>query len=229
MDFLFAKHLFIDTNVLLSFYHFAGDDLEELKKLIVLLEQKKVTLYVPRQVISEFNRNREIKIADGLKRFKEQRLSFQFPQICRDYPEYEKLRHLQHDYEAEHAKLLNRLNQDISAYELKGDRITSELFRLGTKIECSDTLVERARTRFDLGNPPGKKGSLGDAVNWEALLSDVPENTDLHFISEDRDFSSALNEEVFNGFLAVEWTKKKGSTLIFYKRISAFFKVFSGH
>jgi rRNA-processing protein FCF1 len=224
MDFLTAKHLFIDTNVLLSFYHFAGDDLEELKKLIVLLEQKKVKLYLPSQVIAEFNRNREAKIADGLKRFKEQRLSLQFPQMCRDYAEYEKLRQLQRAYETEHATLLNRLNEDITAYDLKADRITSELFRLGKQIDCSDALVGRARNRFDLGNPPGKKGSLGDALNWEALLSDVPEKSDLHFISEDRDFSSALNAEVFSGFLAEEWTKKKESTLIFYKRISAFFK-----
>ena len=28
MDFLTAKHVFIDTNVPLSFYHYSGDDLE---------------------------------------------------------------------------------------------------------------------------------------------------------------------------------------------------------
>lgn len=55
MDFLTAKHVFIDTNVLLSFYHYSGDDLEELKKLVVLLEQKKVKLYLPSQVLIEFS------------------------------------------------------------------------------------------------------------------------------------------------------------------------------
>jgi hypothetical protein len=40
-------HLFIDTNILLSFYHFANDDLEELEKLIVLVKEKKVMLYIP--------------------------------------------------------------------------------------------------------------------------------------------------------------------------------------
>ena len=40
-------YLFIDTNIFLSFYHFTKEDLEELKKLGVLLKQKKVILYLP--------------------------------------------------------------------------------------------------------------------------------------------------------------------------------------
>ena len=63
-------HLFIDTNVLLSFFHVSSDDLEELKKLVVLLGQKKAQLYVPVQVKMEFRRNREAKVADALRRFR---------------------------------------------------------------------------------------------------------------------------------------------------------------
>jgi predicted nucleic acid-binding protein len=113
--------LFIDSNVLLSFYHFTGDDLEELKKLIVLLEKKKLRLYLPSQVVSEFRRNRESKIADTLKRLKEQRLNLQFPQICKDYAEYAALRELQKSYEAQHAALLNKLSEDI---ENRSSRLT---------------------------------------------------------------------------------------------------------
>ena len=39
-------NLFIDTNIFLSFYHLSSDDLEELRKLAALLEQKKATLYL---------------------------------------------------------------------------------------------------------------------------------------------------------------------------------------
>jgi predicted nucleic acid-binding protein len=42
--------------------------LEELKKLTVLLEQKKLRLYLPSQVVAEFRRNREAKIADALNK-----------------------------------------------------------------------------------------------------------------------------------------------------------------
>ena len=88
-------NLFIDTNIFLSFYHFTSDDLEELKKLRVLLEEQALTLLIPRQVINEFRRNRQNKIADALNRLQGQRLNLQFPQVCKDYDEYVLLRDLQ--------------------------------------------------------------------------------------------------------------------------------------
>lgn len=217
-------NLFLDTNILLSFFHYAGDDLEELKKLVVLLEQGKVRLYVPSQVLAEFRRNRESKIADALKKLKEQRLNLQFPQICKDYEEYTALRILQKEYETRHAALLKQLGEDIEGHKLKADDIISQLFKLAVKIDCDDPLIQKARTRYDLGNPPGKDGSLGDALNWEALLKAVHDKADLHFISDDKDFCSALNEDAFNGFLYEEWCETKDSKLMFYKRLSAFFK-----
>lgn len=217
-------NLFIDTNILLSFYHYTSDELEELKKLIVLIEQGKVQLFVPAHVITEFKRNREQKIADALKKLKEQRLNLQYPQICKDYPEYEELRTLNRSYEERHVALMNKLAADIESFSLKADHITSQLFALAQKVACGVPVVMLARTRRDIGNPPGKKESLGDAINWEALLQAVPTADDLHFISDDRDFCSPLDEELFSGFLINEWVERKKSGLVFYKRISAFFK-----
>ncbi|WP_168928006.1 PIN domain-containing protein, partial [Chitinophaga terrae (ex Kim and Jung 2007)] len=71
-------HLYIDTNAYLTFYHMSSDDLEELKKLDVLIKDKRIKLYLPQQTIDEFRRNREVKIADALKRFKEEKLTNQF-------------------------------------------------------------------------------------------------------------------------------------------------------
>jgi predicted nucleic acid-binding protein len=217
-------HLFLDTNILLSFFHYAGDDLEELKKLIVLIEKGKVRLYIPRQVLSEFGRNREVKIADALKKLKEQRLNLQFPQICKDYGEYNTLRKLQKDYETQHAALLQKLRNDIVNHTLKADAIIAQLFKLAVVIDCGDDLIHKARTRFDLGNPPGKDGSLGDALNWEALMAGVPEKVALYFISDDKDYCSPLDEDSFSEFLSEEWTSRKNSKIIFYKRLSLFFK-----
>lgn len=86
-----GENLFLDTNTYLSFYHYSSDDLEELRKLAVLLQQKKLVLCLPRQVVDEFRRNRDAKIADALKRFRDEKLS-EFPQMCKDYPEYEAAR-----------------------------------------------------------------------------------------------------------------------------------------
>ena len=85
-------NLFIDTNILLSFYHLSSDDLEELKKLGVLLRQKQITLWLPEQTIVEFKRNRANKIADALKRMEEQHIHMQFPQLAKEYDEYQILK-----------------------------------------------------------------------------------------------------------------------------------------
>jgi predicted nucleic acid-binding protein len=63
-----AKTLFIDTNILLSFYHLTSEDLEELRKLIALVGSKRIELVLTQQIKDEFKRNRSAKIADALKR-----------------------------------------------------------------------------------------------------------------------------------------------------------------
>ena len=55
--------LFIDTNIFLSFYEFTKDDLEELKKLSRMLAEDELTLLLPSQVVDEFWRNRDERIA----------------------------------------------------------------------------------------------------------------------------------------------------------------------
>ncbi len=61
-------NVFIDTNVFLSFCHLTNYDLEELRKLKVLLEKGNVVLHLLDQTVDESRRNRESKIADALKR-----------------------------------------------------------------------------------------------------------------------------------------------------------------
>ncbi len=60
------KNLFIDTNTFLSFYHLTNEDLEELKKLVVLIDSSEIRLFVPQQVKNEFVRNRGNKIVDAM-------------------------------------------------------------------------------------------------------------------------------------------------------------------
>lgn len=217
-------NLFIDTNVYLSFYHLTNDDLEELHKLAIFVREKRINLLIPQQVIEEFRRNRENKIADSLKRLQQQKLNLQFPQICKDYEEYTLLRNLQKEYDKNHAALLKRIAEDVGSESLKADTTIRELFELGNLIRTSEQLISRSRNRVDMGNPPGKKGSLGDAINWEALLAEVVEGENLFFITDDHDYCSPLDDNLFDAYLLEEWTRKKKSSLIFYKRLSLFFK-----
>lgn len=62
--------LFIDTNVLLSFYYLTSEDIEELKKLVALVKNKEISLIVPKQVEDEFWRNRGGKISDAMKKLR---------------------------------------------------------------------------------------------------------------------------------------------------------------
>ena len=76
--------------------------------------------------------------------------------------------------------------------------------------------------RMDIGNPPGKRDSLGDAINWVTLLDVVPEEEELHVISEDGDFYSQLDDKKINPFLSEEWSKKKKSSIRLYRTLSEF-------
>ncbi len=219
-----SLNLFIDTNILLSFYHLTSDDLEELKKLSVLLDKRRVRLFVPDQVIHEFRRNRESKIADALKGLRKQALNLQFPQLCKDYGEYSTLRGLQKEYEKEHKNLLDAIAVDLATESLKADTIIAELFSLAEIVACGETVFERAKQRCERGNPPGKPGSLGDALIWETLLIALPKREELHFVTDDHDYVSALDERIFSRFLASEWETAKKAELKFYARLSHFFK-----
>lgn len=216
-------NLFIDTNIYLSFYHFTNDDLEELQKLVALVCGGAVNLLLPEQVVNEFTRNRANKIADALKRLREQRLSHGFPQLCKGYEEYENLVRALQQCEKSHARLLSRLTEDGAQGSLKADAIIQELFKVAKLPPTSSVVVDRARLRMDLGNPPGKKGSLGDAVIWETLLEVVAKGEDLYLVCGDNDYFSPLGDDLLDPYLLQEWSTSKGSQLWAYRRLSSFF------
>jgi predicted nucleic acid-binding protein len=216
--------LFIDTNILLSFYSLNQEDLAELNKLIEAIDRQQITLLLTEQLIDEFNRNREQRIDGAIKSLRNQTFNPQFPQLCEDYSEVELLRDSLKHYEQIHVTLINKIIADIKAKDLKADRIVRSLFSSGKKLVANLDILDRARFRMGVGNPPGKNNSLGDAINWECLLDNTPAGEDLYFITGDKDFASALNEDEFSDFLLNEWHDKKQTKINFYKRLSGFCK-----
>lgn len=216
--------LFIDTNIFLSFYHYSSEDLEELKKLGVLISQGRAELYLPEQVRDEFARNRATKINDALRNIRSLKLSIPLPQIAKDYPEYGIARKALAEADRLMAQLQAKMDADIANVSLKADRTIAELFEKATRIPTDSALVALARQRVDLGNPPGKNNSHGDAINWEALLKSVPDGEDLYFITDDGDYQSPLDSDLFDPFLGDEWLRRKKSSIRFHKRLSGFFK-----
>jgi len=218
------KYLYIDTNVYLTFYHFSNEDLKELKKLIALINTDNIKLYLPRQTQNEFDRNREVKIADSLDKIRSTKLNNQFPMICHNYEEYEAMKKAIKQFDTNKNKLLEKLQHDAENETLLADDVLNQLFSKAFFIETSKEILNRAKTRFDIGNPPGKDKSYGDAVNWETLLDGVPENYDIHFVSDDKDYYSKLNDKKFSDYLLKEWENFKNSKLHHYRRLTDFFK-----
>ena len=202
-------NIFIDTNIFLAFYYFTSDDLVQLNKLIILLRHRKVVLWLPQQVVSEFQRNREKRIFDALKSLNEQKLTSRFPALCKEYEEYDELRACQKEYNQKFTALTKRIKQDVSDNKLKADEIINTLFGLGKRLSTGEEVVKLARLRFDIGNPPGKDKSLGDAINWEALLTKAPEYEAMHVISKDGDFYSVMDDQSGKPFLCTEWREVK--------------------
>lgn len=218
------RNLYIDTNVFLTFYHFSNEDLEELKKLIALINTDNIRLYIPEQTKNEFNRNREVKIADSLDKLRGAKLGNQFPMICHSYEEYDLMKKAIKNYETNKSKLLEKLQHDAENETLLADEVLNQLFSKAITIDTSDEILNQSILRYDVGNPPGKDKSYGDAINWESLLNKAPNDFDLYFISDDKDYYSKLNDKKFNEYLLKEWKTKKNSELHYFRRLTEFFK-----
>ncbi|MBD5779651.1 DUF4935 domain-containing protein [Pelagicoccus sp. NFK12] len=217
-------HVFIDTNILLNFFHFTKDELSALGDVFASHERGAAKVHLTVQVRDEFRRNREKKISDALKKYKETVRSVQFPSFMKPYEQYTEIRSLSNKMQAASKELLEKLNEDISTKSLHADQLISKIFEESDFSSLPEEYYARAKARMDMGNPPGKNGSIGDAINWLILLDKVPETEDLHIISEDGDFYSILDDSKAHPFLIEEWKEKKNSELHTYRTLDSFLK-----
>ena len=218
-------NLFIDANIFLSFYHMTSEDLDQLNQLPTLLKDDPLRLYLTDQVKHEVERNREKQIADAMTTLRHHKYKFTFPHMCKGYEEYEQIHdRLLRDCTEAHNTLIERLEEDIREEQLDADKSIRAVFEAALAVPTTVESLDRARTRKELGNPPGKRNSLGDPLNWELLLDALPQMQDLYLISRDGDFKSSLNDDRLHSFLDNEWTERKESKLHFYGTLTGFFK-----
>lgn len=215
-------HVFIDTNILLSFYHFSKDELDALNDVFASHEHGSAKVHLTQQVCDEFRRNRENKIIDALKRFKEVRFSPQLPSFMKGYEEFDEIRKLSSELQKKSKSILEKVHDDISSKKLLADQLIKDIFERSEIITTTDEVFNKASMRISIGNPPGKNNSIGDAINWCILLESVPDGEDLYVISQDGDFYSFINEEAVHPFLDEEWAEFKKSKLYVYRTLSRF-------
>lgn len=217
-------HVFIDTNILLNFFRYSKDQLDALNKVFASHEHGTTTVYLTRQIYDEFKRNRENKIKDAITRFEEVKFSAQLPSFMKIYQEYDSIHKLSKDLESLRKSILEKARVDIVKKNLLADQLIEDIFARETFFETTPDIFATANMRNVLGNPPGKKGSIGDAINWTILLQNVPNKESLHIISDDGDFYSILTEGAVHPYLEEEWSNTKNASLYVYKSLNAFMK-----
>jgi predicted nucleic acid-binding protein len=207
-------NVYIDAQRWLSIYEFSSDNHEQFGKLNELIDNNEIKVFLPEQTYEEVLRNRENKIENALKQFNKLNIPA-IPNLCKGYDEYETFKELINHLEIFHRDFLRKIQEDINTKQLYADKILDELFIKINKIPRNQGLIEKAKIRFDIGNPPGKEKSYGDAINWETLLEAVPNGENIFFISSDKDYKSVLDEVKLNQYLNDEWNKTKESEIFF--------------
>jgi predicted nucleic acid-binding protein len=217
-------HVFIDTNIFLSFYHYSNDELDALHDVFTDHEHGSATVYVTEQVMDEFVRNRDSKIKDALKKFNDSKINPQFPSFMKGYKEYDQIRDLAKKVEKLSKAILKKVNDHIEKQTLPADKLIASIFADFSITKITGKSFSAAHMRVLRGNPPGKNGSIGDALNWEILLEKVPKDNDIHIVSADGDFYSKLDEHRASDFLVKEWKAKKSKSVYVYHTLSEFTK-----
>ena len=215
-------HVFIDTNIFLRFFQYSKDDLGKLKDVFAHHEQGSARVHLTQQVRDEFSRNREAKISDSLKRFERQGSVLQLPNFMRPYSEFDEIVKLSRDLQEKIKSIEALTKSDIRDHKLLADNVIGEIFDATQAVQIDSETLTQASSRVAIGNPPGKPGSLGDAINWLLLLKHVPDQSDLHIVSEDGDFYSVLYEDAPHPFLYSEWQCRKSSKLYVYRTLTKF-------
>ncbi|MGB8260121.1 MAG: PIN domain-containing protein [Terracidiphilus sp.] len=216
-------HLFIDTNVLLGFFAFAQDDIKELEKLVSLIEAGHVKLYLTQQVVDEFYRNREVKLSESITNFHPLQKGG-CPKFMHSLDEYKDYKTSLSEFEKAFNVLTKRAKESANSRTLLADALFERLVGVAGVTKAKDEAYESAVRRSNLGNPPGKSGSIGDGLNWEVLLNEASGGVDLHLISKDGDYASKLNPKEARGFLIDEWKTMKRGSLYLYEYIGQFFE-----
>lgn len=215
-------HLFVDTNVLLDFYSYTKDDLDQLQSLIDNIHPQGIRLHLPQHVLNELERNREAKLKTSAEQFKKESCPTAIPRHMEDYPQAKEYKDAVDAALKLRVFLINQAATDAGNRTLAADKKIDFLVKEKAEVYPEDgEAYLRALERMHKGNPPGKSGSVGDQYNWEVMLKKIP-NEDLHIVSKDGDYSSLLNSDKPHPFLQKEWWDKKQSNLHIYKELRTF-------
>lgn len=216
--------LFLDANIYLDFYRYGDDDLAEIGKLLILVIDGDVKLLSNNHLTDEIARNRDAVLARSFSELTSSKLSIRTPNYCERFDDYKLLNEKLKELNKIHGNLVKSVKEKIDKKKLPADILIDSLMTRATKLQVSEEILQKAGLRVKLGNPPGKNGSLGDALHWECLLG---ANTvyNVSIVSKDADFASELDRKKVKDFLFCEWrrTRPHGRVTL-YPSLTEYFK-----
>jgi predicted nucleic acid-binding protein len=164
--------VFVDTNVLLDFYRFSGGNASE---MLQQLDAHKNEIILTRQVLMEFLKNRRSAIVAAFSQLSKPIVPA-LPLNLRGLVVSNAMITQLKDAEASYKEIERKIKAIIETPSENDD-----VFKLVTTVFSSraddegDELFEKVSNRWQRGYPPrkDKDNSIGDALNWEAMLAVV--------------------------------------------------------
>jgi len=204
-------YIFIDANIYLDYFRMSNDTVVSLKKLKEYIKQnKKAQLILPTQIQNEFYRNKNAEIKKSLELLNNSvNVLTNLSRVSPSTKVKEELEKFRKEFKSS----LTDKNSEINT-------LIGSLFELANKHEEDDFIFNKAYKRMVKRNPPGKNGSIGDAIAWEVLLQNF-NSQPLYVISKDGDWGET-NSDGVNSILLGEWKKVSSKKLALFKSIGDF-------
>lgn len=231
------KLLFVDTNIWLDFYRARNDTgLALLDRLESVADRVIVTF----QLESEFKKNRQIAILEGMQELKAP------PQVSRPgiFSDAKASKALNKSLKEADKRIKNlkarlmRVLDDPAAHDpvyQACQRIfhRSDRLVLTREDKLRHLIRRKAFRRFLHGCPPRKKNdtSIGDAFNWEWMIHCANDsNAELVIVSRDSDYGVLFENQAYvNDHLRQEFSERvsKKRKLLLYTKLSEALKHFA--
>jgi hypothetical protein len=231
------KLLFIDTNIWLDFYRTRN---ETGLQLLAHAEAIADRLIVTYQLESEFKKNRQNAILEGMQELKAP------PQISRpgifsDAKAIKIMARQTKDSERRVKELRRRLGRALENPALHDPvyKICQRIFHKADDLTLSRsnvirrTIRRKAFKRFLHGAPPRKRTdtSMGDAFNWEWMVHcAIQKKASLVIVTRDSDYGVTIEEKSYvNDHLRQEFSERvsRKRKLLLYSRLSDALKLFA--
>ncbi|TCK64039.1 hypothetical protein DFQ05_2732 [Winogradskyella wandonensis] len=211
--------IFIDTNIFLDFYRIRKSNVS--LKYLEQIEKHLDLIITSSQVEMEYKKNRQAVILESITEIKKiGTVTGKVPAILSDSKTVEMITKSRKDIQKRQKKLRDKIEKILKSpvYNDQVYKSLQKLFSNKSKINLNRenkkrfTIRNLAKKRFLLGYPPRKKSdnSIGDAVNWEWIVScAIDSGKNIIIVTRDSDFGCVYDGESYlNDWLKQEFKQR---------------------